>query len=376
MTHHSNMGFESFLGNPKAVSAVRAMLASGRMPGALLFAGPEGVGKKTLALMLAKALNCERRGENGDNFCGECGRCRKAEEMLSASRDDLARRRETKDAKKRVEGLVYFDLQLIEPLTRYILLEQVRQMRSVAYTCPFEFPHRVLVLDQVQTVHWQATDLLLKVLEEPPETTTFILVCPNPYELRPTIRSRCLQVPFLSAEEPVIGKLLDEEKRVNKEQRALALRVSAGSVVKAKSFDPADFDRHRKPWLDYLESVAGKGSGPKAEPDWKALFDSTRTLAENRADFEATLRMGYTLLRDLLLLLEAGGTGAAAPARLDREVINVDIIARLRIWAVKLGFLGLDKLKAGLDQAHRLQTRNVNQQMGLDALASDLLAGP
>jgi hypothetical protein len=57
-------------------------------------------------------------------------------------------------------------------------------------------------------------------------------------------------------------------------------------------------------------------------------------------------------------------------------VINVDIIARLRIWALKLGFLGLDKLKAGLDQAHRLQTRNVNQQMGLDALASDLLAGP
>jgi len=89
------------------------MLASGRVPGALLFSGPEGVGKRTLALMFAKALNCERRGPGGDDFCGECARCRKAEEMLAATREDLARRREIKDASRRVEGLVYFDLQLI-----------------------------------------------------------------------------------------------------------------------------------------------------------------------------------------------------------------------------------------------------------------------
>ena len=54
------MGFDSFLGNPQAVAAVREMLANGRVPGALLFAGPEGVGKKTLALMMAKAMVCER----------------------------------------------------------------------------------------------------------------------------------------------------------------------------------------------------------------------------------------------------------------------------------------------------------------------------
>lgn len=54
------MGFESFQGNPQAVASVREMLASGRVPGSLLFSGPEGVGKKTLALMPAKALVCER----------------------------------------------------------------------------------------------------------------------------------------------------------------------------------------------------------------------------------------------------------------------------------------------------------------------------
>src|SRR5271169_6753017 len=114
------MGFDSFLGNPQAVAAVREMLAGGRVPGALLFAGPEGVGKKTLALMMAKALVCER---GPHDFCDQCAPCRKAGQMLAASQEDLARRRDIKEAARRVEGLVYFDLQLIEPLTKFILME-------------------------------------------------------------------------------------------------------------------------------------------------------------------------------------------------------------------------------------------------------------
>ena len=60
---------------------------------------------------------------------------------------------------------MYFDLQLIEPFTRYILIEQVRKMRNVAYTRPFQLRRRVFIVDQAQAVHWQAVDLLLKMLE-------------------------------------------------------------------------------------------------------------------------------------------------------------------------------------------------------------------
>lgn len=356
------MSFGSFLGNVKSATAVREMLASGRVPSALLFAGPDGVGKKTLALMLAKALNCERG--NAD-FCGECGRCRKAEQMLEAAREDLTRRRESKDPQKRVEGLIYFDIQLIEPLTRYILTEQIRQLRNVAYTKPFEFPRRVFILDQAQAIHWQGTDMLLKVLEEPPDTTILILVCPNASELRPTIRSRCMRIQFFPVEDSVIGEILASERRMPKEKQALATRMAAGSVAKAKSFDLAEFERRRRPWLDFLEAVAGKKAA-KADPDWKTVFDSTKALAEDREEFEETLRLGYALLRDLTLVLEG---------RPDCGLANVDLPARLEIWAKALGLAGIQKLKAGLDQAYRLQIRNVNQQLGLDALATELLAG-
>lgn len=355
------MGFESFLGNPKAVSTVRDLLTGGRVPHALLFSGPEGVGKKTLAIMLAKALNCDQLG---DDFCGVCVSCRKGDEMLAATSDDLARRREMKDSARRLEGLVYFDLQLIAPLTRYILIEQIRQLRKVAYTRPFEFRRRVLIVDQAQAIHWQAIDLLLKVLEEPPDSTTLILVCPNPYELRPTLRSRSQRVQFTPVDQSLLREVVAKEGRIPSGQQALVARLAAGSLAKARSLDLADFQAKRRPWLGFLESVTRKDAGPTSIVDWKMLFESTKALTENREQFEDTLRIAYTLLSDLLRVLER---------QPESRILNMDILMRLRNWAAKLGLPGILTLKNGLDQAYRLQIRNVNQQVGLEALAIEVV---
>ena len=354
------MGFESFLGNQKTVSAVRDMLVAGRVPDALLFTGPDGVGKKTLAIMLAKALNCERLRAD---FCGQCEPCRKADEMLAATQEDLARRSEIKEGARRVEGLVYFDLQLIAPLTRYILIEQIRQLRNVAYTRPFELKRRVLIVDQAQAIHWQAIDLLLKVLEEPPDTTTLILVCPNAYEIRSTLRSRCRQVRFTFVDESILGEVLAKEDRVPAAQRALVARLAGGSLAKARSLDLADFQAKRRPWLDFLESVTAKGAGPASGVNWKLLFESTKALTEKRERFEDTLRVGYSLCSDLLHFLEG---------QPESSILNIDVSSRLKAWAAKLGVPGIVALKNGLDEAYRLQTRNVNQQLGLEVLAQEV----
>jgi DNA polymerase-3 subunit delta' len=350
------MPFDSFIGNSKALASVREMAARVSVPGSLLFSGPDGVGKKTLARMLAKALVCER---NKGDFCDACPRCRKAEQMFTAAEEDLARRREIKEAARRVEGLVYFDFQILEPLTRFILTEQIRQLRHVAYTRPFEFPRRIFIIDGAQAVHWQAVDLLLKVLEEPPETTSFILVCSNPYELRPTIRSRCLQILFQPVAESAILELLAQQERLNKTQAVLAARVASGSVAKARSFDLAAYEQRRKPWLEFLGAVARRVPASSAAGGWRPLFDSAKALAESRDNFEATLDLGYSLLRDLLHVLLQGP---------ETEVTNVDVLPRLQAWATSLGLQGIELLKSGLDQADRLQNRNINQQLGLEAL--------
>jgi hypothetical protein len=97
--------------------------------------------------------------------------------------------------------------------------------------------------------------------------------------------------------------------------------------------------------------------------NWRALFDSTKALAEKRDEFETTLRTGYILLRDLEILQEVGAEG---------RVANIDILPHLKTWAPQLGFRGLERFKEALDQAFRLQVRNVNQQLGLETLAVNL----
>lgn len=361
------MGFDSFLGNAAAVDTLREMLREGRMPGALLFTGPEGVGKRTLALMVAKAAFCERL--KGD-FCGECAHCRRADEMITSASEDLVRRSEMKETARRLEGLVYFDLQLIAPFTRYILTEQIRLLRQVAYARPFELPRRFFIIDQAQAIHWQAVDLLLKVMEEPPETTTFILVCPNAGELRPTIRSRCQRVAFSPVEGELIAKLLSGRSRLPGNQRALVARLAEGSVGKALDLDLQEYLSRREPWVAFFDSVtvrsqaAGSG-GRRSLPDWQALFDATRELGGDREHFEETLQIGHSLVRDLVQILAAGERA---------RLTHIDLTPRLKRWAQHLSLGGIWMLKRGLDQAYRQQVRNVNQQLGLDTLAIQLLS--
>jgi DNA polymerase III subunit delta' len=355
-------GFGSFVGNAEAIAVVRSFLASRRIPHALLFTGPEGVGKKTLAIMFAKALNC---GRLRDDFCGVCAACRRGEEMLDATRRDLEIRRNSNDAIKRVQRFTYFDLQLIEPLTRHILIEQIRELRNVAYSSPFELRGRVFIIDQAQAIHWQATDLLLKLLEEPPETTTLVLVCPNRAELRATIRSRCHIMRFSALDESTIMKVLAEDSRIPLAQQPLVARLAAGSVGRAKEFNFEDFQRKRQSWLQFLSSLLNDGAVRGDSANWRLLFDSTRSLTENRAEFHEMLNIGYSLLSDMLRVYE----GMA-----DSEVTNIDAVASLKQWAPRLRLKGIEALTRGLDQAYRLYSRNINLRLHFDALAVELHA--
>jgi hypothetical protein len=180
--------------------------------------------------------------------------------------------------------------------------------------------------------------------------------------------------------------VMEQEGRVPRNQRALGVRLAAGSISRAKTLDVAEFERERRPWLDFLDSVAGSAEGAPVshaparssaptlaraaerrgatEPNWARVFDSTKALTADREAFEETLRIGTILAADLLHVLVSG---ADSPA-----VVNLDLAPRLAAWASRLGLAGIERLKNGLDQAYRLQTRNVNQQLGLEVLAIDV----
>src|SRR5580704_8136536 len=199
------MGFAEFLGNERIVSALRGMLQRERVASALLFTGPRGVGKFTLARLFAQAANCERLK---DDSCGECPTCLKIARLanpLPLIEAGLTERGESADASM-VERmpliiethpdvwlLVPDPVRRLTPVVRPLIrVGQLRAIQRAAYFKP-QGRRRIFILDGADTMRWNDADLFLKILEEPPESATLILLAPTPDSLLPTIRSRCLQ---------------------------------------------------------------------------------------------------------------------------------------------------------------------------------------
>src|SRR6266699_2189470 len=195
------MGFSDFHGNSDVVHRLRDMLARGRFPQGVILAGPAGSGKYTLALMLAKSMNClaPRHTDELPDFCGKCANC-----IWIAQSEDLAARcseavnarenlRETDKKETRLFIQTHPDVLIIppDPPQLMIKVDQVRHVIETIYYRPGEARERVYIFTSSAFMK-EAANSLLKVLEEPPEFASIFLLTENPGELLPTIHSRSM----------------------------------------------------------------------------------------------------------------------------------------------------------------------------------------
>src|SRR6202451_1424299 len=197
------MGFSDFYGNTDAVRQLREMLARNRFPQAVILAGHAGSGKYTLALMLAKAMNClsPLTTDGLPDFCGECSNCvriAQAEDLEARfaeaveARDGL-RESDKKDTRLFVQ--THPDVLVIapDPPQMMIKVDQVRRVIETIHYRPGEAKERVYIFTDSAFMK-EAANSLLKVLEEPPEVATILLLAENAAKLLPTRRARSLVV--------------------------------------------------------------------------------------------------------------------------------------------------------------------------------------
>jgi DNA polymerase III subunit delta' len=363
------MGFDEFLGNERIVSALRGMLGRKRVPSSLLFTGPRGIGKYTLARMFAQAANCERLK---DDFCGECDACQKIARLADPApliELGLAERGESADAAavERTPLLIetHPDVWLIvpdpvrlrTPVARpMIRVGQLRAVQRAAYFRP-QGRRRVFIMDGADTMRWTDADVFLKILEEPPECATLILLAPTPDSLLPTIRSRCLQFHFAPVREEQMEAFLKEHTDVKPSERKLLAQLSCGSPGMALSLDLEESKRLRKSVLDLLaQAITGQRSGE--------IFAATAQLAKREKEsFENILELFYSLLTDLL---EFSQGQKHSPSR------NPDLRLDLEALGKKINFEWVLKATQGLDRLDSRLRRNVGRQLGLDALIASL----
>jgi DNA polymerase-3 subunit delta' len=384
------MGFEQFLGNERIVTSLRGMLATERVPSAIAFLGPRGIGKYTLARMFAQAANCERLQ---DDFCGECETCKRIALLAGPSQlveRGLAERGESGDAEKiplilqthpDVWAIVPDPMRLNTPVVRPVL--HMGQLRAVERAARFRpgGRRRVFIVDGADTMRWDIANIFLKILEEAPDTTTILMLAQSRNQLLPTVVSRCVPFEFAPVPTEQMEALLKAHTKLDAKQRELASEMAEGSPGAAIGMDVEKMFELRKLAVRLLQLGATEKSS--------LLFGLTAQITKKDAvPFESLLDALYSVLADLLELTGPADTGNVGNASnvgnptlrhsggkdikillrnpgLARELqelaalVNVEWVAR----AVR----GVDKLSSG-------QRRNINRQLALDSLGLSLAA--
>jgi len=363
------MGFSEFFGNEHIVAALRGALRSSRVPHALLFTGPKGVGKFTLARMFAAAANCEKLP---DDFCGECAPCRQISQLADPQKlieQGLAERGESADAATvertplilqshpDVWALVPDPVRLKSPVARPVLrVGQLRAVQRAAYFQPMG-RRRVFILDAADTMRPDVSNVFLKILEEPPGSATLILTAPSPFALLPTIVSRCLQFHFAPLPNAEVQKVLELHSSRKPAELRLAAQLSEGSPGMALEMDVDATVEKSKVALRILEKSA-KTQG------FSVLFADTSALAKDReSSFEELLALFYRLLTDLLELTAGANSPALRNPHLTSELKALTSSVDTN-W-VNRAIVEVDNLAAGV-------RRNLSRQLGLDSLAASL----
>jgi DNA polymerase III subunit delta' len=363
------MPFSELIGHQRVVTALRGMLANDRVPHAILFSGPRGVGKYTLARMFAQAANCERLP---DDFCGECGNCRRIAPLADPRpliAAGLTERGESPDAStvERVPlllethpdvwAVVPDPVRLRTPVVRPVLrMGQLRAIQRAAYFKPTA-RRRLFLLDGAETMREDLAGVFLKILEEPPPTSTLILMTTNAFSLLSTIRSRCMPFFFAPLQTSQVEEILSRHVQMKPAELRLAAQLAEGSPGAALTMDVQEAAELRRRVFKLLADAVDARSS-------SSLFAQTAQLAKGQnLPFESVLELFYSLLTDLLEL-------SAGCANLNLR--NPTLAKELVILGKRVDSHWVSQAVSGLDELGSRLRRNVNRQLGLDAVVLSL----
>jgi DNA polymerase-3 subunit delta' len=332
-------------GNSRVKKVLKRMLDSGRLPGALLFAGEEGVGKKLFALEIARSLNC-RTPQDGE-ACGHCSACMRIAKINYPEREDA-------DEWNQIIWTNHPDVGLVVAPKRVLRVEQMRQIEKEANFRPFEGKARVFLIDEADKLNDASANALLKVLEEPPRTSHLILITARPAMLLPTILSRCQMIRFAPLTPDEIQTHLTGNNLVDKKTAGIRARAAGGSMGRALAGDLVTFTSQRKAMLKVLNALVLNNN--RAE-----LLRSAEQLneAQYKDEFEERLDVLETLIRDAWML----SLGVKSS-----QLVNEDLLSELQPISEELDSSRAANWILQIEDVREQLIVNVNRKATTDAL--------
>jgi DNA polymerase III subunit delta' len=316
------VSFSHILGHDKQKDVLLRAVQNGRLAHAYLFAGPEGVGKRLLALALVRTLFCTE-----GNGCGDCPPCRK------------------------VDHHNHPDLHLLEPDGNSIKIEQVRNLQRDLNLRPHEASRKVCLIEAAETMTVGAANALLKTLEEPRGDTLLILLSSQPQRLLETIRSRCQPLFFARQPLELLRDNLQAQLGVSDAEAHVLAALADGSFKKAFGKDRQLYLEERRTLLKTLTGLSPGSILPTLE--------FAEQLAGDKAALNDILEIFQAFYRDVLM---------SAHGRDPAELVNLDLVEKVQRVAARETVAGiLHKLEA-LATARRHLERNLNPQLVVENL--------
>ena len=324
------MSFAKLIGNERNKQILQRLLSGGRISATMIFAGPAGIGKRQFALTLAKAANCQKVPANSfsTDSCDECAVCR------------------------RIDEGVYGDVTTIQPDGQFIKIAQTRALAEEVYYRPREGRQRFFIIDEADRLRDEAANSMLKTLEEPPPTSTLILLTSRPNSLLQTIRSRSQRINFAPLPIAEMEKFLAENYPRPAADTALLARVAEGRIGQATAFDLSVYRQERRTLIELLELIA------KGQDRVRLLKAAEYIGKKERDEFEKELDLLSSLLRDIFLL----ASGAS-----QNQIVNIDVADRLQQLADKTGLKRVTAWSEKVGEVRRYLRVNINRQVAMEA---------
>ena len=327
------MRFAEVVGHAKQVGILRAALSGQRLHHAYLFLGPEGIGKRTVALALARAIHCDE--SNGDS-CGHCVNCARIED---ANHPDV-----------RVIGLLSGK--------KEITIDQIRAIERELRYRSFSGKRKIAIVDSAQSLNPSAQNALLKTLEEPPENSLIILIAPNGGGLLPTLRSRCLRLSFAPLLRAEMAVFLNRVRGIDAATAEFLAAMSMGSIGAAMNLDQATLVEKRSDWSRTLSELK---SG-----DYQAASAAAEALAASRDDALEFLRWAEIWYRDVLV---------HKLTRNSDDLVNVDMLDQIDREGTAVGTERVLDTIASIGDAAGGIHRNLNRRMVLEKFLFGVVGG-
>jgi DNA polymerase-3 subunit delta' len=378
------MPFRDVVGHRHVIKLLARAVARDTLPPSLIFSGPEGVGKQRVAIALAQAVNClERAGVRASagrddrgaaiwskgsgrglgtatdfDGCGECSACRR---IAKGIHPDVLLVDE-KGVHPEVLDVEVKDTSAVIPVA------VAREVIRVAGFRPHEARRRFVIVDPADAMERSTQNSLLKVLEETPPATVFVLVTARPDVLYATIRSRCPQIRFGSLTVAEIAGVLRRDCGVGEAEARAAAIVSGGSVARALESVSEETTDARSQAMAVLREAASAGERTRLPEQMKSSLGvekraGSATPAAEREQLALSLRALSSLLRDVTLIEARGGSA---------DLANADLRPELQAVARSFGPQRVMDAFVAVDRALYAIGANVNPKLVVDWLAFQL----